>query len=63
MNYKDHGIKLYEKCIENINKSNKLILKAEKLCKIKYSKNGYKQFYINIKKEEEEKMINMNHFH
>ena len=55
--YKDHGIKLYEKCIENINKSNKLILKAEKLCKIKYSKNGYKQFYINIKKEEEEKMI------
>ena len=55
--YKEEGNKLFNICVDIIYKSNELLLKAESICKIKYNKNGYKQFYENISKEEEEKMI------
>ena len=55
--YKEEGNKLFNICIENIYKSNELLLKAESNCKIKYNKLGYKQFYLNISKEEEKNMI------
>ena len=54
--YKEKGNKLFKTCVDNIYKSNETLLKAESTCKIKYNKNGYKQFYENISKEEEEKM-------
>ena len=54
--YKKDGCKLFNICIDNIHKSNEILLKAESACKIKYNKEGYKQFYENIKKDEEEKM-------
>jgi len=50
--YKEEGNKLFNACKENIYKSNELLLKAESNCKIKYNKNGFKQFYTNIPKEE-----------
>jgi len=50
--YKEAGNKLFNICIENIYKSNELLSKAESNWKIKYNKNGYKQFYPKISKEE-----------
>ena len=55
--YKEEGNRLFRICVDNIYKTNELLLKAELACKIKYNKDGYKQFYENITKEEEEKMI------
>ena len=55
--YKEEGNKLFNIAIENVYKSNELLLKAESNCKIKYNKLGYKQFYLNISKKEEKNMI------
>ena len=50
--YKEEGNKLFNTCVENIYKSNELLSKAESNCKIKYNKNGFKQFYPNISEQE-----------
>ena len=55
--YKEEGNRLFNSCVEVIYKSNELLLKSESACTINYNKTGYKQFYKNISKEEEEKMV------
>ena len=54
--YKEEGDSLFNSCVENIYRANETLSKCEQACKIKYSQNGYKQFYPNITPEEEEKM-------
>ena len=54
--YKEQGNKLFKSCMDNINKSHELLIKAESFCKIKYNKTSYKLFYENISKEEENNM-------
>jgi len=54
--YKEEGDKLFNSCVKMIYNSNEILQKSEKTCKIKYSQNGYKQFYPNITPEEEENM-------
>ena len=54
--YKEEGENLFNSCVKQIYISNEILSKAEQSCKIKYTKNGYNQFYPNISEEEEEKM-------
>ena len=54
--YKEEGENLFNSCVKQIYKTNEILLKVEQSCKIKYSKNGYNQFYPNITPEEEERM-------
>ena len=54
--YKEEGDKLFNSCVKIIYNSNEILQRSEQSCKIKYSQNGYKQFYPNIIPEEEEKM-------
>ena len=54
--YKQEGDNLFKLCVQKIYESNEILSKAEQSCKIKYIKNGYKEFYTNITKDDEEKM-------
>ena len=54
--YKQQGDNLFDNYVKLIYEHNKILAKSEQLCKIKYKKEGYKQFYPNISKEEEENM-------
>ena len=54
--YKQEGDKLFKLSEEKIYNNNEILSKAEKSCKLKYTKDGYKQFYPNITPNEEEKM-------
>ena len=54
---KQEGENLFNLCLQKIYASNEILSKAEQACKIKYDKNGYKEFYTNITQEEEQKMI------
>ena len=54
--YKEEGDNLFNSCVKTIYSSNEILSKAEKSCKIKYKKKGYKEFYPKITPEEEEKM-------
>ena len=54
--YKEEGDNLFNSCVQSIYSSNEILSKAEKSCKIKYKKKGYKDFYPKITPEEEEKM-------
>ena len=51
--YKKEGDNLFKLCSQKIYASNERLSKAEQSCKIKYDKNGYKDFYPNITPEEE----------
>ena len=55
--YKEQGDTLFNNCVKTIYKANETLSKCEQACKIKYSQNGYKQFYPNITPEEEEKKM------
>ena len=55
--YKQKGDKLFENYERLIYEKNKILSKSEQSCKIKYKKDGYKQFYPNISLIEEENMI------
>ena len=54
--YKQEGDNLFNLCLQKIYTSNEKLSKAEQSCKIKYNKNGYKDFYPNITQEDEQKM-------
>ena len=54
--YKQEGDNLFKLCVQKIYTSNEMLSKVEQSCKIKYVKNGYKEFYPNITQDEEEKM-------
>ena len=54
--YKQEGDNLFKLCVQKIYESNEILSKAEQSCKIKYIKNGYKEFYTNITKDDEEKI-------
>ena len=54
--YKQQGDKLFDNYVKLIYEKNEILSKVEQSSNIKYTQNGYKQFYSNITSEEEEKM-------
>ena len=54
--YKQQGDKLFDNYVKLIYDKNEILSKVEQSSNIKYTQNGYKQFYSNLTSEEEEKM-------